>query len=60
MPKFTYDISIEASNKEEAILKMKALAILSSRLKTNELQKLAHIVEKEPKTLAMAKAAMGF
>ena len=59
MPKFTYDISIEASSKEEAIAKMKSLATLSSRLKTNELQKLAHIVEKEPKTLALAKSAMG-
>jgi hypothetical protein len=59
MPKITFDISIEAPTREEAIVKMKSLATLCSRLKTNELQKLAHIVEKEPKTLAIAKAALG-
>ena len=59
MPKITFDISIEAQSKEEAIAKMKALVVLASRLKTTELQKLAHIVEKEPKTLAIAKSALG-
>ena len=59
MPKITFDISIEAVSKEEAVAKMKALVTLCSHLKTNELQKLAHIVEKEPKTLAIAKSALG-
>jgi hypothetical protein len=60
MPKITFDISFDTPTKEEAVAKMKALVTLASRLKTKELQKLAHIVEHEPSTLAMAKSAMGF
>jgi hypothetical protein len=59
MPKITFDITIEASTKEEAVSKMKSLVTLCSRLKTKELGKLAHIVEHDPKTLSIAKAALG-
>ena len=60
MPKITFDITIDAPTREDAIAKMKALVTLCRGLKTKELEKLAHIVEHEPRTLAMAKSAMGF
>jgi hypothetical protein len=59
MAKFEYDFNIEATTKEEAKIKMEALKILASRLNAIELQKLAHIVKNDPKTLAMAKGLMG-
>lgn len=59
MKKFEYDFIIQASTEQEADTKMEALKILASKLSAKELQKLAHIVEKEPKTLAMAKSALG-
>lgn len=60
MKKFIYDFSLQTSTEQEAEIKMEALKILASRLSALELQKLAHVVKEEPKTLAMAKAAMGF
>lgn len=59
MKKFEYDFIIQASTEQEADTKMEALKILASKLSAKELSKLAHIVEKEPKTLAMAKSALG-
>ena len=58
MQNFEYDINISASTEAEADVKMKALIILAAKLKANELTKLAHIVEKDPVTLAIAKKAM--
>jgi len=59
MTKFNYDISIEAPTEQEADKKMKAISVLASKLSTKELDKLAHIVKNDPKTMAIAKAAMG-
>lgn len=59
MKKFSYDICIEAADESEAETKMKALSILASKLKTNELAKLAHIVKNDPAKTAIAKKYLG-
>lgn len=59
MPKFSYKIDITASTEKEAITKMKALSVLASKLKDNELAKLADIIQNDPIKTAMAKAALG-
>lgn len=59
MAKFKYNFNIEASTEKEAETKMKALAVLASRLNTKELDKLAHIVKNDPVKLALAKNALG-
>ena len=59
MSKFSYTITIEASTEQEADKKMKALTVLASKLKTNEVEKLAHIVKNDPVKTAMAKAYLG-
>jgi len=59
MAKFSYDISIEASNENEANAKMTALTTLASKLNTKELEKLAHIVKNDPVKMALAKKYMG-
>jgi len=59
MQKFDYDFIVQATTEQEAEIKMEALKMLASRLSAKELTKLAHIVEKEPRTLAMAKSALG-
>ncbi len=58
MKKFNYNITIEASAEPEADSKMKSLAVLSSKLSANELQKLAEVV-KNPIKLAIAKQKLG-
>ena len=59
MAKFKYEIHIEASSEKEADSKMKSVITMLSKLKTNELEKLAHIVKNDPVKLAMAKSALG-
>jgi hypothetical protein len=59
MVKTTYDFTIEAASEQEATKKMNALTVLASRLRTIELEKLAHIVKNDPVKLAMAKSALG-
>lgn len=59
MQKFNYDISIEANNEAEADTKMQTIMVLVKKLKSNELAKLAHIVQNDPIKTAMAKKALG-
>lgn len=50
-----YDFTIEATTEKEAEQKINALAMLACKLKTNELVKLALVVEKDPVTTRLAK-----
>lgn len=59
MPKYTYEMAIEATKESEAETKMKALTVLASKLTAKELEKLAHIVKHDPVKTAMAKSALG-
>ena len=59
MTKFNYEINVQAATEKEADSKMKSITVLLSKLKTNELGKLAHIVKNDPVKLAMAKSALG-
>lgn len=59
MAKFSYNITIEAPSESEADKKMNSLIVLASKLKTSEVEKLAHIVKNDPVKTAMAKAALG-
>lgn len=59
MQKFSYKIDISASSEKEAITKMKALTVLASKLKANELEKLADIIQNDPIKTALAKSALG-
>ena len=59
MEDFIYDFSIAATDKQEAATKMEAIQKIVSKLNTKELVRLAHVVEKEPIKLAMAKKALG-
>jgi hypothetical protein len=59
MKKFSYDIDIEAASEGEAEAKLKALSVLGSRLKTVELERLAHIVKNDPIKTALAKKYLG-
>lgn len=59
MPKYTYEMAIEATKESEAETKMKALTVLASKLSAKELEKLAHIVKHDPVKTAMAKSALG-
>jgi hypothetical protein len=59
MKKFRYEITIEATEEKESVLKMQAVVILVSKLTAKELDKLAYIVKHDPVKLAMAKNALG-
>lgn len=59
MSPFSYNFSVPAKDKADADEKMKALAILSTKLSTKELAKLAHIVVNDPVKTAMAKTYLG-
>jgi len=59
MKKYQYDISIEAKTESEADTKMEALTVLASKLTTQELAKLAHIIKHDPAKTAMAKTYLG-
>lgn len=59
MTTFNYEINIEATTEAEADTKMKAITVLVKKLKSNELAKLAHIVQNDPIKTAMAKKALG-
>jgi len=52
---FEFDLKIEAPTANEAQRKAKAGGILIARLKTDELEKLAHVVLHEPQKLALAR-----
>ncbi len=59
MKNFTSDFTIGAETKQEAETKMEAIKMIVSKLNTKELVRLAHVVEKEPIKMAMAKKALG-
>ena len=59
MNKFIYKITIEAVSEAEADSKLKSLATLGKKLKTNELIKLAEVIEKDPVKTAFAKKYLG-
>lgn len=59
MKKYSYDFTIEAANESEANIKMAALTIMASKLKPNELAKMAHVVKNDPVKTALAKKYLG-
>lgn len=59
MKKYNYDITIEASNENEADTKMGALTTLAAKLKANELAKLANVVKNDPVKTTLAKKYLG-
>jgi hypothetical protein len=59
MPKFNYEIEVDAPTEKEADSKMESVTTLLSKLKTNELARLAHIVKNDPVKTALAKKALG-
>lgn len=59
MKKYSYEIDLEAESSSDADKKMQALTDLASRLKANELAKLAHVVKNDPVKTAFAKKALG-
>lgn len=56
---YEFDFAVEASSKTEAETKMKALAIMASRLSPEELSKLAHVIKNDPVKTALAKKYLG-
>ena len=56
---YNYEINIEAPLEAEADAKMRAILILLKKLKSNELAKLAHVIENDPIKTAFAKKALG-
>lgn len=59
MNKFSYDITIEATSQEEALIKLKAASVLMQKLKPNEINRLAEVVKNDPVKTAIAKKALG-
>jgi hypothetical protein len=59
MNKFIYKITIEAASEPEADSKLKSLVMLAKKLRTNELAKLAEVIEKDPVKTALAKKYLG-
>lgn len=59
MNKYSFDISIEASSQDEALVKLKAASVLMQKLKPNEINRLAEVVKNDPIKTAIAKKALG-
>jgi hypothetical protein len=59
MNTYQYEIGIPATSKEEAVTKIKAVAVIVSNLNTKELSKLADIIANDPVKTALAKKALG-
>lgn len=59
MTTFKYQIQIQAPSEKEAESKMRSLTVLASKLKTQELEKLADIIANDPAKTALAKKALG-
>ena len=59
MDKYSYEITISAASKQEANLKMQALATLARKLNATELSKLAEVVTNDPIKTKIAKRALG-
>ncbi len=59
MKKYSYDMTIGAASQPEADRKIHALAILCRKLNTQELEKLADVVQHDPLKTKIAKKALG-
>lgn len=59
MTTFKYQMQIQAPSEKEAESKMRSLSVLASKLKTQELEKLADIITNDPAKTALAKKALG-
>jgi nicotinate-nucleotide pyrophosphorylase len=59
MEKFTYKITVEAKDNDEATKKMQAACILLDNLTEKEISKLAYVVKHDPVKTRMAKIALG-
>lgn len=59
MKKYKYELSLEAMSEVEAETKIRALAILASKLKPHELEKMAHVLVHDPVKTALAKKFLG-
>jgi hypothetical protein len=59
MNKYSFEVSIEAATQQEAEVKLKAVATLIQKLKTNELVRLAEFVRNDPVKTALAKKYLG-
>jgi phosphotransferase system HPr-like phosphotransfer protein len=59
MNKFSFEITIEAVNSQDAEAKVAAAIILLRKLNTKEIRKLADIVQNDPIKTALAKKALG-
>jgi hypothetical protein len=59
MTKYSFEISVEAMNQQEAESKLRAVATLIQKLKTNELVRLAEFVKNDPVKTALAKKYLG-
>ena len=59
MPKFKYEIEVEAPTENEASAKLKSAVTLMTKLNTKEITKLADIVKNDPVKTALAKKALG-
>jgi hypothetical protein len=59
MEKFSFTISITASDKSEALSKMKSITTMASKLTATELEKMADVVLHQPLKMALAKKALG-
>lgn len=57
--KFSFEITIEASDPKEAEAKLKAAAVLMQKLKHNELTRLADVVKNDPAKTSLAKQYLG-
>ena len=59
MPKFNYEINIDAPSEKEADSKIQSVTVMVSKLNTRELDKLAQVIKNDPVKLAFAKKALG-
>lgn len=59
MEKFSFNITITANDHAEATSKMKSISVMASKLKANELEKMADVVLNQPTKMALAKKALG-
>lgn len=57
--KYTFEISIEASNEKDAVSLLQSASELMKRLKPHELKKLSEVVKNDPVKTNFAKKALG-
>jgi hypothetical protein len=59
MTTYNYNIRVQATSKEEAEAKLKAICVLLDKLNQKEITKLAFVVANDPVKTKMAKIALG-